>query len=184
MAGRGSPPLRLRRQLRVSIAKRARSLREPHRVVMRARIIILAVEGVPNAEIGRRLQLSESCVRKWRRRIEARPQVTTLRDAPRSGRPPEIPVTVRWELVKLACQRPADCPRRRSGGVDTPYAPASVVAGHRGLAEPERDHADASMRRFATTSGSQRTLGTLGLPGVCSDRPFMHRHSRNNCTSC
>jgi transposase len=119
MAGRGSPALRLRKRVRVSIAKRARSLREPHRLVMRARIIMLAVEGVPNAEIGRRLQLSESCVRKWRRRIEARPQVTTLRDAPRSGRPPEIPVTVRCELVKLACQRPADRPKAPLGQVWT-----------------------------------------------------------------
>jgi transposase len=40
-----------------------------------------------------------------------RPQVKSLYDAQRSGRPAEVPVEVRCELVKLACQRPADRPK-------------------------------------------------------------------------
>lgn len=119
MSGTSSPPLRLPKRVRVSVAKRARSLREPHRVVVRAQLIMLAVAGVSTAEIGRRLGLSESCVRKWRRRMEARPRVNTLRDAPRSGRPTVVPTTVRCELVKLACQRPADRPTAPLGQVWT-----------------------------------------------------------------
>jgi transposase len=111
MAGTPSAALKLPRRVRVSVLKRARSLREPHRIVMRARIIVLAWEGVANAEIARRVGLSESCVRKWRRRMERRPKVSTLHDASRSGRPAQIPVPVRCELVKLACKRPAECPK-------------------------------------------------------------------------
>jgi transposase len=108
MAGTPSAPLRLRKRVLVAIAKRAGSMREPYRIVVRARIIVMACEGVSNAAIGRTLGLAEAVVRKWRRRIANRPQVSTLEDAPRSGRPARIPVALRCELVKLACARPAD----------------------------------------------------------------------------
>jgi transposase len=78
--------------------------------VIRARIIVLAVEGVATAEIARRVGVAESCVRVWRRRMATRPKLSTLRDRARSGRPPQIPVPVRCELVKLACKRPKDRP--------------------------------------------------------------------------
>jgi transposase len=120
MAGTPSAPLQLRRRLRVAMKKRARSLREPYRIVMRARIIVLACEGLPNAEIARRLRMSESVVRKWRGRVEAHPKVSSLEDAHRSGRPPRVPVAVRCELVKLACARPADKTKKK--GKVLPYA--------------------------------------------------------------
>ena len=111
MAGAATPPLPLPKRVRVAVAKRARSLREPYRVVMRARIVMLAVEGMATAAIARELGVGESMVRKWRGRMAARPQVSSLYDAPRSGRPPEVPVAARCELVKLACQRPEDRPK-------------------------------------------------------------------------
>lgn len=43
--------------------------------------------------------------------MSVRPKVSSLYDAPRSGRPTETPVDVRCELVKLACLRPADRPK-------------------------------------------------------------------------
>lgn len=108
MAGSPCRPLQLRRRLRVSILKRARSLKAPHRTVVRARIIVLACDGLANAQIARKLGVSESVVRKWRRRIEEDPKVGALEDAPRAGRPPRVPVAVRCELVKLACTRTAE----------------------------------------------------------------------------
>jgi transposase len=111
MAGRASPALQLPRRVRVAVAKRARSQREPHRIVERAKIVMLAVEGVATAAIARNLRVSESMVRKWRDRMRARPQVTSLYDSLRSGRPSVVPVEVRCELVKLACKRPADLPK-------------------------------------------------------------------------
>jgi transposase len=107
MAGTASAPLRLSRRVRVAIEKRARSQREPHRIVVRAQIVVLACAGRANADIARQLRVSVSMVTKWRERIVARPQVSTLEDARRSGRPAVIPIAVRCELVKLACARPA-----------------------------------------------------------------------------
>lgn len=111
MAGAACPPLHLARRVRVAVAKRARSLREPHRIVIRARVIVLACEGLANAVIAKRVGVSVAVVNKWRRRMASRPKVSTLQDAPRSGRPPRVPVSVRCELVKLACSRCADRPK-------------------------------------------------------------------------
>ena len=111
LAGTACAPLPLKRRLRVAIAKRARSLREPYRIVVRAQIVMLAAAGVPNAEIARQVRVTVSTVNKWRRRMVERPKVSTLADSPRSGRPPQVPVPVRCELVKLACSRPADQPK-------------------------------------------------------------------------
>lgn len=97
----------LPRRVRVAMAKRARSGREPHRIVQRAQIVVLACLGIANAEIARRVGVVVAVVRKWRGRVAARPRVSSLEDERRSGRPPRIPVSVRCELVKLACARPA-----------------------------------------------------------------------------
>jgi transposase len=75
--------------------------------VQRARVVLRAERGWSNAAIARSLVVSENTVRKWRERFRARPKVTTLRDAYRSGRPALVPLVVRMELIKLACDRPA-----------------------------------------------------------------------------
>src|SRR5688572_29047119 len=111
MSGTPCTAMQLSRRFRAAVAKRARSQREPHRIVIRARIIMLACDGVANAEIARRVGVCLSVVNKWRRRVAARPKVSTLEDAPRAGRPARVPVPVRCELVKLACSRPADQPK-------------------------------------------------------------------------
>jgi hypothetical protein len=49
---------------------------------------------------------------EWRTRIEREPKLAALDDAPRSGRPVEVPVEVRCTIVKLACDRLADVPFR------------------------------------------------------------------------
>src|SRR6476469_8368581 len=55
----------------------------------RARIVLLAAEGLPNAEIARRTGTSRPTVVDWRARYVAG-GITALHDQPRSGRPPEI----------------------------------------------------------------------------------------------
>src|SRR5512139_2455265 len=81
LAGTPCAPLPLKRRLRVAVAKRARSLREPYRIVVRAQIVVLAAEGVANAEIARRVRVTVTTVKKWRRRMVERPKVSTLWDA-------------------------------------------------------------------------------------------------------
>ena len=55
----------------------------------RARIVLLAAEGLPNAEIARRTGTSRPTVVDWRARYDAG-GIAALHDQPRSGRPPEI----------------------------------------------------------------------------------------------
>ena len=47
---------------------RAGQYTRPHREVVRAKVVLLAAEGETNAEIARRLDVTERCVHKWRRR--------------------------------------------------------------------------------------------------------------------
>jgi transposase len=58
-------------------------------VALRARIVLLAAEGLANAEIARRTGTSRPTVVDWRARYDAG-GIASLDDQPRSGRPPEI----------------------------------------------------------------------------------------------
>src|SRR3954465_8162604 len=58
-------------------------------LAQRARIVLLAAEGLPNAEIARRTGTSRPTVVDWRARYDAG-GIRALHDLPRSGRPPEI----------------------------------------------------------------------------------------------
>lgn len=108
MSGPVAVHIVLRRRLRRSLESITRSTRAPHARVVRARVVLLAVAGHSNAEISRRLGCEVKTVRKWRARFAARPQVTSLNDDMRVGRPPTVPVLARLELIKLACSRPSD----------------------------------------------------------------------------
>ncbi len=58
-------------------------------LVARARIVLLAAEGLPNAEIARRVGTSRPTVIGWRTRYESG-GIAALADLDRSGRPPVI----------------------------------------------------------------------------------------------
>lgn len=61
----------------------------PSGLAKRARMILLAADGVPNAEIARKVGVSRPTVISWRDRYEAG-GIPALEDAPRAGRPQEI----------------------------------------------------------------------------------------------
>ena len=58
-------------------------------LAQRARIVLLAAQGVPNAEIARRVGVSRPTVIQWRNRYEAG-GISALGDLDRPGRPPVI----------------------------------------------------------------------------------------------
>jgi transposase len=58
----------------------------------RARIVLLAAEGMPNAAIGRQVGVSTPTVLAWRNRYEAG-GIAALADLERSGRPPTVDET-------------------------------------------------------------------------------------------
>lgn len=66
-----------------------RSSTAPAGVVQRARIVLLAADGMANAAIGRQVGVSKPTVLAWRNRYDAG-GIDALADRPRSGRPPVI----------------------------------------------------------------------------------------------
>ncbi len=75
---------------------------------MRAQIVLLARGGLGSEEIARRLGITARSVRKWKGRFADNPCLEGLEDGERCGRPAQIPVEIRCQLVQLACHRPDD----------------------------------------------------------------------------
>jgi transposase len=82
-------PLVLREGDRSRLEALTRSSSVQAGIAARARIVLLAAEGLPNAEIARRTGTSRPTVVGWRDRY-ASGGTRALQDLPRSGRPPEI----------------------------------------------------------------------------------------------
>jgi transposase len=106
MSGLPAERLILPRKLRRAVVALSRSTKKPYRLVLRAKIVMLACAGCSNAEIARRLACSLQTVVKWRARMRRLRKLHALSDAHRSGRPAEVPVSVRCEVIKIACERP------------------------------------------------------------------------------
>lgn len=100
--------LRIAPGVRKQLRKLIRRPGAPHGLVVRARIVLMAADGMGTTEIAHRLSVSVATVRKWKARFRKSPRLVGLLDSPRSGRPATIPVAVRCRLVQLACERPDD----------------------------------------------------------------------------
>ena len=106
-----------RRQAKLeAIARRPSS---PQALVRRARIVLLAHQHRPNAQIAAELGCSAGTVRTWRRRF-ARGGMPALSDRPRSGRPEVYGPDVRLAIVAAATSAP------REGG--SAWTHASIAA--------------------------------------------------------
>ena len=84
-----APALVLREGDRDRLADLARLPSVPSGLAKRARMVLLAADGMPNAEIARMVGVSRPTVIGWRGRYE-QGGIRALDDEPRSGRPPEI----------------------------------------------------------------------------------------------
>ena len=65
---------------------RARKYTSPNRDVVRAKIVLLAAQGLPNDVISARLDTPRQIVSKWRKRF-ALSRLAGLEEQPRGGRP-------------------------------------------------------------------------------------------------
>lgn len=65
----------------------ARQYTLPYRDVVRAKLVLLASEGLENKKIGEILDLRREVVSKWRKRFFEE-RLAGLQDRPRTGRPP------------------------------------------------------------------------------------------------
>lgn len=68
----------------------ARQYTSPYYQVVRAKIVLLAAEGLSNQQIAQRLDMPRQIVSKWRKRFHER-RLDGLEDDPRPGRPPGFP---------------------------------------------------------------------------------------------
>jgi transposase len=87
------------------LTRTARSARAQARAVLRARIVLAAADGLPNARIATDRQVGVDTVRKWRARFAALGPAG-LTDAKRSGRPRRLGPEVRLQPVAIATSAP------------------------------------------------------------------------------
>ena len=139
----------------------ARRPSAPYHLVCRARLILLAADGLNNSQIAARLGLARARVRLWRSRwLAAAPRLAAadtgtapglpladlteqlLADAPRPGAPPTFSPEQVVQIVALACEPPAD-----SGRPISHWTP--------------RELADEAIKRGIVESISARSVGRL-----------------------
>ena len=116
---------------RAELERRARCYTAPHAEVVRARIVLLAAEGVPNAAIARRLGVDADVVSKWRKRF-CEEGLAGLSDRKRSGRPRVFAAPVVAQVKAMACEPPEawQVPQSRWSSADL-----AVQAAAEGLVE-------------------------------------------------
>ncbi len=89
ITGRPKSPLVLSEEERLQLNAVAKSRSFPHALVMRARLVLLAAEGVANTVIAKQLNLSQQSVCLWRQRF-LKQGLQGLHDEFRPGRPRSI----------------------------------------------------------------------------------------------
>ncbi len=113
---------------RVVLTARANAASAAHRDVLRARIVLAADDGVPNAGIAAGLGLHVDTVRKWRRRFAGH-GVAGLDDLPRSGRPKVFTDVQTAEVKAMACELPAELDLPLSRWSSTDLAAEAISRG-------------------------------------------------------
>ena len=103
----GAVPISLTPLEQQVLVARARRARGEQRDVLRARIVLAAADGQPNAAIARCLGITEDTVRRWRVRFAAG-RVPGLNDRARSGRPRTFAAVAAAEVKAIACALPAE----------------------------------------------------------------------------
>ena len=114
MAGVQATKLELTAAERQELTRVVEARRTAQQVALRARIILLAAEGLTNVAVGRLLGVSREAVRLWRDRwvgLQAVPPADLrvedrLADAPRPGAPARIGAEQVCAIIALACEAP------------------------------------------------------------------------------
>jgi transposase-like protein len=84
--------IKLKKEEKGVLERRARKYTSPYRDVIRAKIVLLAAEGLDNDVIAKRLDTPRQIVSKWRQRFFAE-GLAGLEERPRQGRRPFFPPT-------------------------------------------------------------------------------------------
>lgn len=101
-----APSLQLTVPERQQLAQWARGRRTPARLVLRAKIALLAAEGHTNQHIAAALHTSRQTVGLWRHRVVTQRLPGLAQDAPRGGRPPKPRQALIARILKTTTQVP------------------------------------------------------------------------------
>jgi transposase len=150
----------------------------PQQLVIRARIILLADQGIGVRASAIELGIGRSTVQAWRRRWVENPELSVaarLSDAPRSGTPPTFSAEQVCAIIALACEPPQDSGRAITHWTQPELADEAIK---RGLVETISPH---SVGRFLKRSGPQTASQPLLAQrqagrAVCREVP---RHLRD-----
>src|SRR4029434_9319133 len=101
------PPLVITDEERAELERRVRAHTTPQRTAKRARIVLLAADGIPNRQIAPMVGMNEHTVAQWRRRFETE-RLAGLHDRKRPVRPLVYAHDHRLRLVPTVTQEPPD----------------------------------------------------------------------------
>ena len=101
------PPLGITDAERAELQRRVRAHTTPQRAARRARIVLLAADGVPNRQIAPIVGMNQHTVAHWRHRFQAE-RVAGLQDRKRPGRPLVYDHDQRLRIVATVTQQPPD----------------------------------------------------------------------------
>ena len=145
--GRHAAPIVLSCEERTELGRLIRASSTPQQVALRARMIVLADEGLTIVETAARLGVWRKTVSQWRSRWRSRWRsgsggcvLERLSDAPRGGLPARITPEQVCAIVALACEPPSE-----SGLPVTHWS--------------QQELADEAMRRGIVDQVSQRSVG-------------------------
>lgn len=115
MPGPKPPAVEVTAEERADLERLVRRPTTGQQLAERARIVLLAADGLNNCEIARAVGVDVDTVRKWRGRwrgVRAAPVAelsvaARLADAPRSGTPARISAEQVCRIMALACEAPS-----------------------------------------------------------------------------
>jgi transposase len=103
-----APALPMTDDQRLSLERMARSTTLPHRMVVQARALLLAADGVATNEVARRCGTTDDSVRAWRRRFAVQGVEGVGRIAAGRGRRSWLPEGTVAEVVRVTLEETPD----------------------------------------------------------------------------
>ena len=119
MPGPKPPPIEVTVEQRAELEGLARRPATGQQLAERARIVLLAADGLNNCAVARAVGVDVDTVRKWRGRwrraqevpLAERSVAARLADAPRPGTPARISPEQVCRIMALACEAPSESGR-------------------------------------------------------------------------